>query len=167
MEYIDTGQSFLFSHLVTHYCLAQIKLETSVSLDWGKNIQLTSKPTGVQETILPITQVPTRNAKHSSCIQQMTDRQTWGFFLIKGKYWFEQSTLQTQINNQTHNSFIFFFKSFNHCFLTEALKINAIKNYINRPFILTSEAARSLLFSCLHDNAVKLSKKLLSDSCTL
>lgn len=33
---IDTGQSFLFSHLVTHYCLAQIKLETSVSLDWGE-----------------------------------------------------------------------------------------------------------------------------------
>lgn len=82
---IDTGQSFLFSHLVTHYCLAQIKLETSVSLDWGENIQLTSKPTGDQETILPSTQVPTRNAKHSSCIQPMTDRQTWGFFSYKRK----------------------------------------------------------------------------------
>lgn len=45
-------------------------------------------------------------------------------FLIKGKYWFEQSTLQTQINNQTHNSFIFFPKSFKHCYLTlAALKI--------------------------------------------
>lgn len=126
MEYPQWPILLIPTVLVTLYLLAAvIKLETSVSIDWGGKHSVDVKANWWSGNHTPLN--PSTNKKCEK--QQLHSADDWQAnlrvsFLIKGKYWFEQSTLQTQINNQTHNSFIFPPKSFNHCYLTlAALKI--------------------------------------------
>lgn len=126
MEYPQWPILLIPTVLVTLYLLAAvIKLETSVSIDWGEKHLVDVKANWWSGNHTPLN--PSTNKKCEK--QQLHSADDWQAnlrvsFLIKGKYWFEQSTLQTQINNQTHNSFIFFPKSFKHCYLTlAALKI--------------------------------------------
>lgn len=126
MEYPQWPILLIPTVLVTLYLLAAvIKLETSVSIDWGGKHSVDVKANWWSGNHTPLN--PSTNKKCEK--QQLHSADDWQAnlrvsFLIKGKYWFEQSTLQTQINNQTHNSFIFSPKSFKHCYLTlAALKI--------------------------------------------
>lgn len=97
MEYPQWPILLIPTVLVTLYHLAAvIKLETSVSIDWEGKDSVDVKANWWSGNHTPLN--PSTNKKCEK--QQLHSADDWQAnlrvsFLIKGKYWFEQSTLQT------------------------------------------------------------------------